>query len=436
MSDDAATRVPAEFRYWERVNDRRVQLARRAWQAVWRFDPQPPAELVREFARGYYDADPVAEAFVDDVYLERGAREGRRMLDQALEQGVDSVPGAPASMRQLFEQSERDPDWLDRDQVELGARVFRRYGTSVFSFATTSTLEMYSESSITKPLSLSGGYAGEAAHKRQLETVRFWIDITEPGGLRAGARGRATAMRVRVMHVFIRRRLSQHPEWQLGAWGVPISISDATLTLMGGSVVPGLALWSVGHQTTIKEIEALLHFWRYVGHLLGVQPRWYPADFREAVQLMYAAFVKRAYTAGQDGTELVESYLPAFAPKPGTSLRKRLRDELNYRAQIGYTRFWMLPATYRRHDMPNPWPWALHRWRSFRSCSRSRACGGWCRRSMAPPTGSSAGGATTGTRTRPAAARPSSTPSRSSGADAPQALTRLSSGPRTPPAAW
>ena len=59
---------------------------------------------------------------------------------------------------------------------------------------------------------------------------------------------------------------------------------------------------------------------------------------------MYAAFVKRAYAAGADGKELVESYLPAFAPKPGTSLRKRLREEVNYRVQIGYTRFWMLPA--------------------------------------------------------------------------------------------
>jgi hypothetical protein len=162
------------------------------------------------------------------------------------------------------------------------------------------------------------------------------------------------------MHVFIRRRLIKHPEWDLDAWGVPISISDATLTLMGGSVVPGLALWSVGHQTTLSEIGALLHFWRYVGHLLGVQPDWYPRDFRAAVQLMYAAFVKRAYAAGRDGEELVESYLPAFAPKPGTPLPKRVRDELNYRAQIGYTRFWLLPATYNRHRMPNPWPWGLH----------------------------------------------------------------------------
>jgi hypothetical protein len=354
---------PTEFRYWDHVNDRRVQLARRAWKAVWRFDPQPEDEFVREFARGYYDSDPVAEAFVDEVYMERGAHEGRRLLDDALEKGIDAVKDAPESMRRLFEEFEREPEWLDWSEIERGARVFRRYGTSVFSFATTSTLEMYSESSIAKPLSLSGGYAGEAAHKRQLETVRFWIDISEPGGLDAvkpTPRGRATAMRVRVMHVFIRRRLAKHEEWDLDAWGVPISISDATLTLMGGSVVPGLALWSVGHQTTIGEIEALLHYWRYVGHLLGVQPDWYPTSFERSVQLMYAAFVKRAYAAGKDGEELVESYLPAFAPKPGSGLRKRIRDEVNYRTQIGYTRFWMLPASYRRHEMPRPWPWALH----------------------------------------------------------------------------
>lgn len=352
--------IPTEFRYWERIGDPQVQRARKAFQKVFRFDPQPSDDYVRRFAEGYYAADPVAEAFVDEVYLTRGAREGRRMLDQALEHGVDSVPDAPESMHRLFAEFERDPEWLDRAQVDLGAKVFRRWGTSVFSFATTSTLEMYSESSITKPLSLSGGYAGKKAHHRQLETVRFWLDVSAAGGLEPGAPGRATAMRVRIMHVFIRRKLLKHPEWDWDAWGMPISIGDATLTLMGGSVVPGLALWSMGHQTTVREIEATLHFWRYVGHLLGVQPEWYPRDFRELIQLMFAAFVKRAYAAGADGEELVESYLPAFAPKPGSPWRKRLRDEVNYRAQIGYTRFWSLPATYRRHQMPRAWPWALH----------------------------------------------------------------------------
>lgn len=355
------TSIPTEFRYWAHVDDPWVQRARRAWQRVFRFDPQPSDDYVRRFANAYNDSDPVAEAFVDEVYLgSAGPKAGRAMLDQALEHGVDSVADAPASLRRLFDEFERDPAWLDRDQLELGARVFRRWGTAVFSFATTSTLEMYSESSITKPLSYAGGYAGDAAHKRQLETVRFWIDVSDKGGLDLGGRGRATAMRVRIMHVFIRRKLITRPEWDRDAWGVPISIGDATLTLMGGSVVPGLALWSVGHQTTIREIEATLHFWRYVGHLLGVQPDWYPRSFEESIQLMFAAFVKRAHLAGEDGKELVESYLPAFKPKRGTPWRKRLRDEFNYRIQIGYTGYWLLPSTYRRHTMPRRFPWVLH----------------------------------------------------------------------------
>ncbi|MGI8678171.1 MAG: oxygenase MpaB family protein [Jatrophihabitans sp.] len=361
ISLDDATEIPSEFRYWDNVDQPVFQRSRRAWRGVFRFDPQPDDDYVRRFAKSYYDSDPVAEAFVDEVYLgATGPKGGRALLDQALEHGVGSLPDAPASLVALFDEFETLPEWYDREQVELGARVFRRWGTSVFSFATTSTLEMYSESSISKPLSYAGGYAGEAAHKRQLETVRFWIDVSDEGGLDAGARGRATAMRVRVMHVFIRRKLMQKPEWDLEAWGVPISSGDATLTLMGGSVVPGLALWSVGHQTTIREIEATLHFWRYVGHLLGVQPDWYPRDFRESVQLMFAAFAKRAFAAGADGAELVESYLPAFAPRKGTSLRRRVRDELNYRVQIGYTGFWLLPATYHRHRMPRRFPWVLH----------------------------------------------------------------------------
>lgn len=351
-------KIPTEFRYWEKVNDPAVQRVRALWKRFLRFDPQPSEELVHAFGEAYYQADPIAEAFVDEVYLgEIGPKRGRAMLDQALTHGVDSVPEAPASLVRLFSEFEEDPEWLDRDLVERGARVFRRWGTAVFSFATTSTLEMYSESSIAKPLSYAGGYAGDAAHKRQMETVRFWIDVSEPDGLAPRARGKATAMRVRIMHVFIRRKLMQRPEWDYDAWGVPISIGDASLTLMAGSVVPGLALWSMGYQTTISEIEATLHFWRYVGHLLGVQPTWYPRDFPESVQLMFAAFVKRAYTAGKDGEELVESYLPAFKPKPGTSWRKRVRDEFNYRMQIGYTGLWLLPATYRRHVMPRRLPW-------------------------------------------------------------------------------
>jgi hypothetical protein len=76
-------------------------------------------------------------------------------------------------------------------------------------------------------------------------------------------------------------------------------------------------------------------------------------------QLSYA-LRSLTYQAGDDGRELVESYPRAFAPQSGTPWRKRLRNEVNYRAQLGYTRFFLPGGFYRRYDMPQPWPWALH----------------------------------------------------------------------------
>ncbi|RJQ67521.1 DUF2236 domain-containing protein [Pseudonocardiaceae bacterium YIM PH 21723] len=353
------TRTPSEFMYWEKLESRRIKLVRSIFTRIMGWDLLPSDEVVRKFADSYYQADPVAEAFVDEVYLVRGAAEGRRMLDRAIEHGVDSIPDAPESMRRLFDEFEQIPDWVDMDRVLQGAKIWRNYGPTVFSLAGVSTLEMYSENSIVKPLSLTGSYAGETARRRFMETVKFWIDISEPGGLEPGGPGRATAMRVRVMHVFLRRHLVEHPEWNLEAWGVPISVGDATTTLLAGAVPAGLMLWTHGYQTTIREIEALQHFWKYIGHLVGVQPDWYPDDFRGGVQIMAATMLKRAFKAGRDGKELVESYPVAFRPKPGTSLRRRIYEELHYRVQLGYTGFWLLPTTYRRHNLPNPFPWMV-----------------------------------------------------------------------------
>jgi hypothetical protein len=360
-TETAAEPIPTEFlQYWQRFDTPGVRRGRRICRAVLRFDPVPDEDKVLAFARGYYDADPIAEAFVDEIYLGRSSDEGRRMLDQAIAHGVDSVPDAPESMRRLFEEFERAPSWLDPARVEHGAALFRRFGPAVFSFAGAETLLGYTESSIVKPLALTGGYAGDSALNRFMETARFWIDVSEPGGLDPGGAGRATAMRVRVMHVFIRRHIINHPEWRLDAWGVPISQSDALITLMSSSLTPGLAMHLMGFRTSRREIETLMHYWRYIGHLLGVQPRWYPETLVEGLQLSTVFFLKCAGTAGADGVELVESYPRAFRPATGTPWRARLRDEINYRAQLGYTRYFLPGRFYRRYDLPNPWPWALH----------------------------------------------------------------------------
>ncbi|MGW6697405.1 oxygenase MpaB family protein [Nocardia sp. NPDC055049] len=361
VPSDEADRMPEEFtRYWQRLDDPRVVRARALAEKIVGVDLFPSDAVVREWAQGYFDADPVAEAYVDEAYLEGDPRHGRAMLDQALERGVGSVTDAPETLHRLMAEFEQDPEWVDRDLVDQGARAFRRFGPAVFSFAGATTLMAYTENPIVQPLTLTGAYAGDTALRRFMETARFWIDVSEPGGLDPAGAGRATAMRVRIMHVFIRRRLMGHPEWDVAAWGVPICQSEALITLMAGSLAPGLGLRAMGFRTSMSDVEAMMHFWRYVGHLMGVQPRWYPNSVREGVQLLAAYMLKRNYRAADDGIELVESYPRAFSPRRDMGWPRRIRDEVNYRAQLGYTRFFLPGSFYRRYDLPNPWPWALH----------------------------------------------------------------------------
>jgi len=347
--------APTDFRYWDRLPAH--GWIRSLTRAALGFDPAPPEEVVNDFAAMYFDADPLAEAFVREVYLERGAREGRAMLEDALRTGAP--PDAPASLRALFADIDVDPPWLDWDRVERGARVFRRWGTSVFRFAGTVTLAAYAESSVAKPLVLTGAYLDGSTKRRFLETAAFWIAVSEPGGLRPGGAGRASAMRVRMMHVFVRERLLSHPDWDLEAWGVPISQADALLTLMGGSVAPGIALHLMGYRTSRAEIEDAMCFWRYVGHLMGVRPRWYPSTVEEALQLAFVTQVKSARRAGEDGVRLCQSYADAFAPEEDLSLGARVRAALSHGVHRGFTRAFLPPAIYAANRLPPAGPWAL-----------------------------------------------------------------------------
>jgi hypothetical protein len=352
---------PTAFRYWEGSTSPRARRIAGLVRRLTGFEVFPPPGRARTFCADLYAGDPVAEQFVDEVFFgETGAKQGRKMLDKALETGIGDVPDAPPSMRRMFAEFEEVPDWVDRDLVEEGAAIWRRWGTMLFSVAGVTTLEIYTEGAVTLPLSLAGGYAGDNALRRFLETCRFWIDVSEPGSLfRIGSVGRATAMRVRVMHVSVRRRVAEHPEWDSERWGLPISQAYMLLTQLGGSVAPALALSLLGYQTTAREMRALLHFQRYLGHLLGVQPEWYPENVRESLQLLAMTIAARSHDAGEHGAELIESFPKAFAPRDGHRGLRRLREAYNYRIYSAYTALWMAPKTRRRYQMPRAWPWLL-----------------------------------------------------------------------------
>lgn len=354
-------RCPTAFRYWDNRDSAGVRRAERLFGKVTGTRLFPTDEQATALCADLFTGDPVAERFVAEVMRgENGTRTGRRLLETALAHGIDAVPDAPESMRALFAEFETVPDWVVPELVEQGAAIWRRWGTMLFSFAGAETLEMYTEAAVATPLSLAGGYAGDSALRRFLETTRFWMDVSVPHALLTpGSAGRATALKVRVMHVSVRAGVSRHPEWDTERWGLPISQTYQLLTLLAGSVTPGLGLWALGYQTTPSEIRALLHFQRYMGHLLGVRLSWYPETVADGLRVLAMTMISRSYDAGPHGTELIESYPAAFAPRDGHRGLTRLREKYNYRINSVYAGIYMMPSTRRNYRMPALLPWLL-----------------------------------------------------------------------------
>ncbi|NKY85470.1 oxygenase MpaB family protein [Nocardia veterana] len=352
---------PSAFRYWEARNRPAVRRVESLVRKVTGSHLFPTDEQARALTEDLFAGDPVAERFVAEVMRgPGGSAAGRQLLDRALTDGIAAVPEAPAAMRELFAEFETVPDWVVPDLVEQGAAIWRRWGTMLFSFAGAETLEMYTESAVATPLSLAGGYAGNSALRRYLETCRFWMDVSQPGALLTpGSTGRATALKVRVMHVSVRAKVAEHPEWDIDRWGLPISQTYQLLTLIAGSVTPGLGLWALGYQTTPAEIRALLHFQKYMGYLLGVRLRWHPETIADSLRVLAMTIASRSYDAGDHGAELIESYPAAFAPRPEHRGLSRLRAAYNFRINSVYSAMYMAPRTRRKYRLPPAFPWLL-----------------------------------------------------------------------------
>ena len=102
-------------------------------------------------------------------------------------------------------------------------------------------MDTYTEGWLAMPLSLSGGYAGDRALHRYLETTRWWIEVCKPGAiLNPGSLAHNISLHVRIMRQHSRTGPGPR-QWDY-TLGLPISQSAMLLTLLGGSVAPALGL--------------------------------------------------------------------------------------------------------------------------------------------------------------------------------------------------
>jgi mpaB/rubber oxygenase-like protein len=352
-SDTPDVVLPTSFRYFENRDSAAGKALARALSKYVTGPLAYPDAVVTELGRDRARSDPLSDAFMEAAFKGKYARDARKMVDHALDQGIGNVPNAPPELVALFAHLDTEPDWLDWDRVERGAKVFRRYGVDAFYYFGLITIDGYRNEFIHKPLILTGAYTGGSAFGRFLETCRFWIDVSEPGGLRPGGEGRKTAVTVRIMHSMIRRRIAHHPEWDGPRLGVPLS-QNAQLGTLFTSFLLNEHTKKLGYLVTDDEILDHMHFWRYVGYMLGVEPSLYPETVEDWWRMAYTTILQDTKLDGPDAKMLAHSFVSAFGPTDEDSAEVRRRKTKEYHKIRNWGRFFLSAKSFTINELPDP----------------------------------------------------------------------------------
>jgi hypothetical protein len=360
--------VPSSFGYFE--NRQRPRGKKLASSLSKRMSGRPielPDGIALELGRDRRHGDPISDDFIDNAFESGNVKEARRQVEQALAGGIESVTNPSPGLVDLFGHLDTEPPWLDWAQVERGARVLRGYGTDAFRYFGLVSLGGYRIEMIHKPLILTGAYTGGSAFRRYLETCKFWTEVSEPRALLQGGEGRKTAVLIRILHSIIRHTIAPHPEWDSERLGVPLS-QNAQFGTISLSFLINQQLKVIGYLPSDDDVLAHMHFWRYVGYLMGVEPAFYPESIDDWWRVVYLMFLQDVPRDGPDSRMLGQSWIEAFGPtgdETSELSRQKSRDEAEI---LGWTRFFLPGSDYAAMELDGA---GLYRWAPLRRIPRN-----------------------------------------------------------------
>jgi hypothetical protein len=253
--------------------------------------------------------DPAADAVIRRL-IESGGASG---LEARLSAPIDGPPPTHRSTRdaagELAAATDRLPAWADPAQIQKAQVFFSRYRGEILVFLGLASLpEIYCAANAANLLSL-GTRITQDVGGRLSATARMLLDVMHPDGLKPSGRGIRSLHRVRLLHSYVRHTLQQSPRYDR-SWGVPICQEDLAGTLVRFSWTPLRCLQSVGEPLESGEVEAWVHTWSAIGHLLGLAEELLPANQGDAVAFA-DVYERRQFRHSLAGATLARALLRA-----------------------------------------------------------------------------------------------------------------------------
>lgn len=322
---------------------------------------RPDGHLIDTIGQRLMHRDEAGAALVAAMQISEPDHPDRVTMGQfrqALHHGVDSVSHCPRPLRDFFATVERVPSWVDFDLVNDGAAAYRRLGTNASDvMLALSLIGGYRFGGPTDLLVETGGLTGRTTVRRLAETQKWAVAVSQPDAMRRDGEGFALTVHVRLMHALVNHRFETNGRWDVEQWGLPINQTDqaATLGLFNGALLLGVRM--LGVRVSAADSRAIMHLWKYVGWLMGVDEDWLCDTEAEQHRLNYHLLITQS-TVSEAGPPLANAIVDAQRHLHYANL-PALRGAYGRARLLSMLRYFLRADGMDDLELPRAIPWAM-----------------------------------------------------------------------------
>ena len=212
--------------------------------------------------------DPDADPVVDLLFSMQG-NERNRLVQGWMNLDETVMRDAPEPVQNFFEKLGDVPKWFDPSLARAGIRGFHANLDLLLQAFVAAVLVEGFTTYISKPFVITGRLR-EQGVRRLRQNNRHVMEIFLPGGMERYGDGWKLSVRIRLIHAQIRRLLVSSDDWDVDAWGMPLSAAHIGLAAADFSARMLMHSQRMGAAFSQDERDGFMHIWRYSAHLMGV----------------------------------------------------------------------------------------------------------------------------------------------------------------------
>jgi hypothetical protein len=217
----------------------------------------------------------------------------------------------PEAVQIFFQTFSQKPDFINPNKVKIAQEFFDKESNLYLALLGFYSLPYCYAFADGAQVLIRSKRIIEDIGRRLSETALFLLDSYRPGTFLDHDQALLTIAKVRLIHAFSRYFVSHYAkDWQ-PEWGDPINQEDLMGTNLAFSLMVMRGMEKLDKFPGTEVHEAVLHYWKIIGHYLGLDTTYWPETAKEAYELE-KLIRKRNLKASEAGEVLTCSLLGFF----------------------------------------------------------------------------------------------------------------------------